>query len=63
MAALGETFSIHEYAPVVQASLLEPLPALPTMIRSCDTLEDASFGPIATAIVCEPPPRKRDGTL
>jgi len=43
---MGETFHIHDEGPIVVASLVDPLAAMLTLIRSCDSLDDATFGPI-----------------
>jgi hypothetical protein len=46
LASMGETFCVERGEPVVSASLLDPLAAMLTLIRSCDHLDEASFGPL-----------------
>jgi len=46
LVSMGETFCVDRGKPVVPASLVDPLAAMLTLIRSCDELDDASFGPL-----------------
>ena len=46
LVRLGETFQTQREGPIVLAGLEEPLAAMLTVIRSCDRLLDARFGPV-----------------
>lgn len=46
LVALGESFNADSESPTVEADLDRPLAAMLTLIRACDQVKDARFGPL-----------------